>query len=485
MITGSTTILSDIPSQHLDPMLLVRSQEKGKIGYVMVAYEKEPLREPKSQDLFLATRWYYDLFFYRGQRIFDCARLNQDLRFNLGINATLQTFRDHRGESGVSVSLFEAPEDMIQRFRATFYYEPCLKVQIESLTQEQILTLLRSSRCQNGILESNEFIEKTPGIQLVDIHQSTDLESYQPAFKHGRILLYDIDKNREIIHERFTRPSEDAKAINSVCNDRFPNIHSPTQPLSPSFRMGNCLAPTVNADEFTTFIQQILNSPMSNRQQSPSAETEKHPAETIAREQPFVLRIHPDPLVSASSISDNQQAKIPDDEAAGSVRRIQSPISPRKPIVRRSKKNKRADTLKEVENSIDKSSPDKGKTSSGNAGDPQQSEYIRAFERLFRSFRQRIFECFGDKCEEVIIQAEKKVQFLSPEFDCHSLTESTAHSTLELLEEIVKQARFIKRSKLRQAAITLISDLYNKQYNLLEQHRTIDKVEEIYYRLKK
>ena len=81
--------------------------------------------------------------------------------------------------------------------------------------------------------------------------------------------------------------------------------------------------------------------------------------------------------------------------------------------------------------------------------------------------------------------AERKVEFLSPDFDVHALTDATAHSVLDLIGEIVDQAGFMKRSKLRQAAISLISDLYNKQYNLLEQHRVIDKVEEMYYHLKK
>ena len=115
----------------------------------------------------------------------------------------------------------------------------------------------------------------------------------------------------------------------------------------------------------------------------------------------------------------------------------------------------------------------------------QQSEFVRTFERLFRSFRQQVFEHFGEKCEEVIARAEKKVRILSPEFDYHSITDETAVSALEIIEEIVNQASFMKRSRLRQAAITLISDLYNKQYNLLESHRVIDRVEEIYYRLKR
>ena len=122
-----------------------------------------------------------------------------------------------------------------------------------------------------------------------------------------------------------------------------------------------------------------------------------------------------------------------------------------------------------------------------NATEIQQpySEYVHIFERLFRSFRQQVFDCFGNKCEEVITHAEQKVRFLSPEFDCHSLNDNTVLSLLDLIENVIQETSLFKRSKLRQAAVTLISDLYNKQYELLEQHRAIDKVEQTYYRLKK
>ena len=106
-------------------------------------------------------------------------------------------------------------------------------------------------------------------------------------------------------------------------------------------------------------------------------------------------------------------------------------------------------------------------------------------ERLFRSFRQQLFDSFGEKTEEVIADAERKVRFLTPEFDLHSLNENTAIHVLDLIETIAGGASFMKRSRLRQAALTLVADLYNKQYELFEQHRVIDKVEQFYYRLKK
>ena len=106
-------------------------------------------------------------------------------------------------------------------------------------------------------------------------------------------------------------------------------------------------------------------------------------------------------------------------------------------------------------------------------------------QRIFRSFRQQLLDSFGDKSDAVIADAERKVRLLTPEFDLHLLNENTAILVLDLIEGIAGRASFMKRSRLRQAALTLVADLYNKQYELLEKHRVIDKVEQCYYRLKK
>jgi hypothetical protein len=104
---------------------------------------------------------------------------------------------------------------------------------------------------------------------------------------------------------------------------------------------------------------------------------------------------------------------------------------------------------------------------------------------MFRSFRQQVFDCFGDKCDAVIAEAERKVRFLNPEFDVRSLNQQTAVITLDVIEQITNEASFMKRPRLRQGALTLVADLYNKQYELLEKNHVIDKVEQFYYRLKK
>jgi hypothetical protein len=85
----------------------------------------------------------------------------------------------------------------------------------------------------------------------------------------------------------------------------------------------------------------------------------------------------------------------------------------------------------------------------------------------------------------VIAQAEQQVRLLDPELDMERLDESTAILILDVVDGIINRAPFLKKSKLRAAAQILISDLYNKHYDLLEEHNVIDKVEQNYYQLKK
>jgi hypothetical protein len=91
----------------------------------------------------------------------------------------------------------------------------------------------------------------------------------------------------------------------------------------------------------------------------------------------------------------------------------------------------------------------------------------------------------GTRADEAIASAKRKIQAQSPDFRLESLSDETAASVIDLIELISVDAPFLKRSRLRQAALTLVADLYNKQYDLLEKHHAIEKVEQCYYRLKK
>lgn len=107
------------------------------------------------------------------------------------------------------------------------------------------------------------------------------------------------------------------------------------------------------------------------------------------------------------------------------------------------------------------------------------------FERVFRSFRVKLFDAVGPRYDELVSGAERGVRFLQPEFNLDALTDETAPATLDLVEEIVRRAPILKRSRLRKAASMLVADLYEKNYELLEKAGVLTKVEESYYRLKR
>jgi hypothetical protein len=60
----------------------------------------------------------------------------------------------------------------MEQFRSTFYYEPCLKIQLESLTKKSVQKLLANTVCRHGIIECNDFYQTIPKIVLQEIHSS-------------------------------------------------------------------------------------------------------------------------------------------------------------------------------------------------------------------------------------------------------------------------------------------------------------------------
>jgi hypothetical protein len=484
MINGATQIIAGVPGKHLDPLLLAQSQTTDSVGFIMIAYQRQSTGEGQQVSRF------YDLLFFRGPEIFECARLNQDLRFQLHQEAAFQTFKSFGRDHGTRVFLFLASEELLHRFQSTFYYEPCLKVQVRALSKKQIITLLKSTGCQRGIIECNEFTQLSPSMELQEISSPDDIIQYQPKFKHGRILLYDTEKNKELVQERY-----------SVQSNRLPRLHGGSADnetkgeklIRPSFHiLGSSKdreidkrEPTLDekeAEEFTEFIKKILNTPTS----SDSKEQ---------KDQGFVIARKESKTTSAEENADSA------DERSAPRKKQKSPR-----LTRSAERFKAKEPPSHPKTNLSEPKPDEPpgeeesnpqsitneRTDSASAvvvaEDVQVAahpDYIKLFERLFRSFRQQVFDCYGDKSESVITEAERKVRFLTPEFDLRALNEETAIVTLDLVETIANEANFFKRSKLREAALTLVADLYNKQYLLLEQHRAIEKVEQFYYRLKR
>ena len=436
MLNDAAQIIGDVSGKHIDPQLLVRSQADNSLGFIMISYEtiSPATNTPASR--------YYDLLFFRGPQINECARMNRDLRFQIRPELAFQTFTLLRKEGQARISLYTASDHVLSRFQSTLLYEPCLKVQIEGLTKKQITTLLKGTGCHKGIIECNEFINPIPSLDLREINSPDDVIHYQPAFKRGRILVYDIEKNKELVEEK--RASQSKRSTPSATGVRDVLDDNSFDSSRTAIRFANTSEDSVNnevlspddeqeAEEFTSFIKQILDSP-------PSSET----------------NISPSPPLQRRETEPQRRGTEPQSRGTKPTRRLTRPHSER-PSPETQPKDQQ----------------------------PDSSEYIKLMERIFRSFHQQLLDSFGDKCDAVIADAERKVRLLTPEFDLHLLNENTAILVLDLIEGIAGRASFMKRSRLRQAALTLVADLYNKQYELLEKHRVIDKVEQCYYRLKK
>jgi len=484
MINGATQIIAGVPGRHLDPLLLAQSQTMDSVGFIMIAYQRQSTDEGQ-----LLSR-FYDLLFFRGPEIFECARLNQDLRFQLHQEVAFETFANFGRDDGTRVFLFLASEELLHRFRSTFYYEPCLKVQVKALSKKQIITLLKSTGCQRGIIECNEFTQLSPSMELLEIGSPEDIIQYQAKFKHGRILLYDTEKNKELVQERYSVQSKRLAQLSGGSIDSLkrqekpsgPSIHILDTSKDQEISKRELSLDEKEAEEFTEFIKKILNSPTPSDTEGP-----KDQAFVIARKEDKITPANDDVETESQQTASKKKQKPLRPTKTDGKSKAKEPLPPSK--IESTEQKVGANVPQEQRDShpIGNGRPDTAPSVVvvEDVKAAEHPDYVRLFERLFRSFRQQIFDCYGDKCEDVIAEAERKVCFLAPEFDLRSLSEETAIVMLDLVENIANDAPFFKRSKLREAALTLVADLYNKQYEMLERHRVIEQVEQCYYRLKR
>ena len=102
MINGAVEIIAGVPGKHLDPLLLAQSQTTDSINLMVIAYEiPNPLVKEK----------FFDLLFLRGSNIYDCARMNQDLRFRLQIEKVIATFKTRSSDDGTMIHFYKASQE--------------------------------------------------------------------------------------------------------------------------------------------------------------------------------------------------------------------------------------------------------------------------------------------------------------------------------------------------------------------------------------
>ena len=442
VINGATQIIGNVPGQYLNPLLVAESQTEAHSGYIVVIYNIEPKQ--------------YDLLFLQGRAITHCARMNKDLRFFIDQHVVTSTFREHHKES--LISLFTCDDESIRRFVATFHSEPCLKVHVDALSKPQILALVKSTGCTQGIIERNDFSAQLPTIELKEIVSSTQLPQFKAGFSRGRLLVYDILKNQEIQSQRFAgqpllfaattskRKRRTSKTVDSANNDNAPH----------NLIDADMTAHQEPAEALESLVKEILGTDQLPVEHSPL---------TIENSNP-VPRPQPVPTKSGSSVD------ISDSTSSLTLASSTNKSERHDPPEPQSQETPELQSSVEAALQIEETKQ------------TDQTAFTRALERLVRSFRQQVVELCPQRAESIFAQAQKKALMLNPDFNVRSLNDETAIIVLDLIEEMVRNAPLLKRSKCRETASELVSDLYNKHYELLEQHKSIDAVEQCYYRLK-
>jgi hypothetical protein len=256
----------------------------------------------------------------------------------------------------------------------------------------------------------------------------------------GRLLLYDIDKNNELIQERY---DSNTNELPLQISKAPPQQQTLILKKEGADRIQSQQSEMINeANEFAELVKQMLNTP-EQKQDTPS---------TLELEFPEM------------AIKSSDQNRL--DVEAKDKHQEQLPF----------KRHSRRTIKKQTDEPKGKKIEEKKEA---------QSEIITLFERIFRSFRRVVYECLGEKGETIIAQAESQARLLHPDFSLSALTEANSIVILDVIESVIKNVTLLKRSRVRNAVVILVADAYNKQYDLLERTKALDRFEQFYYELKR
>jgi hypothetical protein len=410
-------IFGDIPALHLNPFLVAESQRASMQGYVAISYR--PDESPR----------FCDLLFLRGTRVYQCITLNEEHREQIDVDLARKHFADDLHPDTTFVYLFRASESTTNTFLSTLSTQCTLKVKVDTLSKRQIHTLLRSTNTPRVLAERNDFTQKLPGFEFLEIDPADPEMDFQLGFKHGGFMVYELKT-----------PSA-SQRVNTI--EPPSTLTGLQQPLEPT----PCEPEPLQATEdFAEFLEEFLAktpSPATSAKQKPlRSKINRSRGASLEKQKPAPLRDTTDTAAKSITIVDPVQAGTP--------------------------------------SAIDESFIPPSQASPNDA-----SEIVKLFQRVLRSFRQQAFDCFGQKAETILNQSERRVQILNPEFSLSTMDAGTASVVLDLIEDVIKHAPMLKRAKLRSVALILIADLYDKQYELLEGNKAIDRVEQLYYRLKR
>jgi len=106
-------------------------------------------------------------------------------------------------------------------------------------------------------------------------------------------------------------------------------------------------------------------------------------------------------------------------------------------------------------------------------------------QQLVDEFRTQSLSILGRKGQVVFESCERQLRKQAPQFSSDEIDDETAILAVDLIDAVVREAPLLKRSKLRGIALSLIADLYNKHFEVLNRRGFIPRVEEVYFTHKK
>lgn len=182
MLTGATTLLKHVPCTQLHPLVVVKSQVVGFVGFILILHNV-PWRQG-------------DLLFLQGSKIVEIIRMTIDHRYPVDLDMVKLALMERQFNS--VMYLYSCPQDAIDCFLKTLHAGRCLTLRLSGYTRPLVPNLLRDAGCRRGLLELNQFENTPPRLLLWDYQGKNPLK----WLRWGHVALYNLENADEPHHIR-------------------------------------------------------------------------------------------------------------------------------------------------------------------------------------------------------------------------------------------------------------------------------------------
>jgi hypothetical protein len=421
MISGATQVLRGMPADQVDPFKLAGALS-GDSGWALVLGHQAEAS---------------DMLLLKGGKVLACARCTAKGHTALGVESVKERHRNGGNASDTQVRLFQIPDSLLRRALIALRTTPCIRIHPDRLSRRLVEKMLASTGCKAGILESYEFKDGIPIISL---------QEYNPA--QGQV--YD---------------STSGRCPAGPQPDRVVDARGQSGPA------GRGLMMLYEMDETAARLALTLPPVTPPAETSASATA---PIEQVPKEQ---LKLFSQPASS-------RPLAITLDETED-LRKAVRRASRRRPATGREEPQ---EVLGEVEAGAPRhpvADLAAATLPARKESETQDAPIVQLFSALLVAFRKKALEVLGSRYENIFQEGEKSVRAVEPNFDTGMLTATAAPAVLDFLDAVIKAAPFFKRPALRDAASVSIAGMYDRQYELLERCGLVDRVEEVYCRMKR